>query len=349
MSWKYELVSNLESLADEWSSLIESGECSHVFFHPAMVKAWIETYKPLRKIEPFVIKAIEGDNVALLPMALWHKNWKNAFQKAVVPIGYSDFDYHDPIFSYRPSEKSLAGYWKGVIKVINDNFKYDTLTTDGITDSLTAPGLDWRQGEICPLLNLNDIHSEEELMVFFKTSLRGDIRRQMRRLEEFGSLKLTEYHSFNEISQETFTKFMEQHTLRWPSAYKAPRFHENLLRYGLTAGVVHFSVLTAGEHEIAWHLGFTHRRRYYYYMPVGNQDYFKYSPTKIHLFFLVRRAVEMGYTVYDHLRGEENYKSGWSNDSQNVNTITMESPSISAALKRNALKIRSILPPPLRI
>lgn len=329
----------------EWSALIEHGECSHVFFHPAMVKAWLETYQPLRNIEPFIIRATDGDNVALMPMVLWHKNWKNAFQKAIVPVGYSDFDYHDPLFLHRPSEQSLAEYWKGLIKFIAANFRYDTFSTDGITDSLTTSNLNWRQGEICPLLNLTDIHSEEELMSFFKTSLRGDIRRQMRRLEEIGSLKLTEYRSFDEIPPETFAKFMEQHTLRWPGAYKAPHFHENLLRHGLDAGVAHFSVLSAGEHEIAWHLGFTHRGRFYYYMPAGNRDFLKHSPTKIHLFFLVRRAVEMGYAVYDHLRGEETYKSGWSNAAQHVNSLTLESEELTSKIKHNILNMRRLITP----
>jgi len=343
MSWKYELYKNFAFLEEEWSELIESGECIHVFFHPAMVMAWIETYKPLRRIEPFVIRAIDGDNVALLPMVFWHKNWKNAFQKAIVPIGYSDFDYHDPLFRYRPSRVSLTEYWDGLVKFIGGNFKYDTLTTDGITNSLTAPGLDWTQGEICPLLHLNEIHNEDDLMSFFKTSLRGDIRRQIRRLEEIGRLELTEYHRFDEIPTGTFAKFMEQHALRWPGSYKAPHFHENLLRKGLEAGVVHFSVLSVGDTEIAWHLGFSFRGRYYYYMPAGNQEYFKFSPTKIHLFYLVRRAVIQGYGIYDHLRGEENYKSGWSNDAQYVNSLTLESPAISSGIKYNMLKMKRLI------
>lgn len=291
MNWNFEILKQVNgswpsAAMDEWHELAEAGVCSHVFFHPAMVKAWLETYKPLRHIKPLMIRADNGDNVALLPMVLWHRNWKNAFQKAIVPVGYSDFDYHDPLFRNHPSEHSLSEYWDGLIKFIDANFKYDTFTTDGITDSLTAPSQNWQQGEICPLLNLNDIHSEEELMSFFKTSLRGDIRRQMRRLEEIGSLKLTEYHSFDEVPQETFAKFMEQHTLRWPKAYKAPHFHENLLRYGLNAGVVHFSVLSAGEHEIAWHLGFTHRGRFYYYMPAGNQVFSNTLPQRYICFSL---------------------------------------------------------------
>ncbi len=351
MSWSFEIVKPVNDgwpivTIKEWRDLIETGECSHVFFHPAMAKAWLQTYKPLRKIEPFVIKATYGDNVALLPMAVWHRNWKNAFQTMIIPVGYSDFDYHDPLFRYRPTEKSLIDYWNGVIQVISDNFKYDTLTTDGITDSLTVDGPDWRIGEICPMLRLDEINSEDELMSFFKTSLRGDLRRQMRRLSESGELSFKEYTAWDEIPEDTFAEFMKQHSARWPNAYKAPKFHENLLREGLKAGVVHFSTLSVGDTEIAWHLGFSFKGRYYYYMPAGKQEFFKYSPTKVHLFYLVRRAVEQGYEIYDHLRGEETYKSGWSNDAQYVNTLYIKSIRLSSTIKANILRMRQQITPP---
>ncbi len=183
-------------------------------------------------------------------------------------------------------------------------------------------------------------------MKFFKTSLRGDLRRQMRRLEEIGPLKFKEYNSWEEIPAETFHRFMHQHSLRWPNAYKAPHFHENLLREGLKTGVTHFSTLSVGDAEIAWHLGFKYRGRYYYYMPAGNQDYFKYSPTKVHLFFLMLRSVEHGYEVFDHLRGEENYKSGWSNGHIYVNVLHGTMSNIRTHIADNMLKIKRLISPP---
>lgn len=343
MSWNFEITSSLQY---DWGNLVDTGECSHVFYHPSLVKAWIETYKPLRKMETLIIRATDGKNDAIIPMVFWHRNWKNAFLRAIVPVGYSDYDYHDPIFRYKPSADSLNEFWNGLFKSLSEKYSYDTLTTDGVTDAMISESSEWQQGEICPLLKLDDIHSEDELMLFFKTSLRGDIRRQIRRLEEIEPLKFTEYRLWEDISGKTYNEFIRQHTIRWPKAYKAPHFHENLLKEGLRAGTVHFSTLSVGNAEIAWHLGFTFRGRYYYYMPAGNQEYFKYSPTKIHLFYLVRRAVELGYTVFDHLRGEENYKSGWSNDSHYVNTMTIQSSAPISQLKSNILKMRSLITPP---
>ena len=69
---------------------------AHVFFHPALCMAWLETYRPIRKLEPLFCIGDSNHNHFFLPLVLWRKNWKNAFQKVIVPVGYSDFDYHEP-------------------------------------------------------------------------------------------------------------------------------------------------------------------------------------------------------------------------------------------------------------
>lgn len=333
--WHFQLIS-------EWPMRAVS---SHVFYHPVMIKVWLDTYRLFRDMEPIFIRAISADCELFIPLVLWRKNWKNAYVRTIIPVGYSDYDYMNPIVSNSVTTTMMEAFWSELIGYIQQHYRFDCLCFDGITD-VAAVGSGWRKGEICPLLDLRNINSEDELMAFFKTSLRGDIRRQMRRLSELGDLKFREYSCWDELSHATFTEFMKQHSLRWPYAYKAPHFHENLLKAGLKAGIVHFSTLSVNSTEIAWHLGFSYQGRYYYYMPAGSQEYFKYSPTKVHLFYLVRRAVELGFAVFDHLRGEENYKSGWSNDYQFVNTLSLVNDRIMSRIKFNMLKIRGLITPP---
>lgn len=331
--WNFEIIERIP----------ESAQSEHVFFHPSIIDGWLDTYYPLQKLMPIYIKASNEVTDAYLPLVLWTKNWKNAFMRTIVAIGYSDFDYHDPIIvGEKPDKPAIRLFWRELIAFLESKYRFDSLSIDGITDSM-AIGEGWEQGEICPQLDLKDINDEDALMKFFKTSLRGDLRRQMRRLEEIGPLQFKEYCSWEEIPTETFNQFMRQHSLRWPNAYKAPRLHENILRYGLKAGIVHFSTLSVGDTEIAWHLGFTYNNHFYYYMPAGNQEFFKFSPTKIHLLFLVRRAIEQGYDVFDHLRGEENYKSGWSNSYKYVNTLTRTNHSIRAKITDSFLKVKKLI------
>lgn len=345
--WSFEIISDWNQGLNLCGEFYNSAPESHVFAHPALLDAWRKTYLPIRNLKPYFVTGVDDcGHRMIMPLTLWHKNWKNALVKALVPVGHSDFDYHNPIFTEPITEVNKECFWSEFSNFISTNISYDYFSIEGITDQLSLEGKKWKKDEICPALNLIDINSEADLFSFFKTSLRGDIRRQIRRLEEIGSLGMKEYSNWEDIPHETFEAFMYNHSLRWPRAYKAPHFHENLLREGLQIGVVHFSVLMAGDTEVAWHLGFEDKGRFYYYMPAGNQEYLKSSPVKVHLFLLVRRAVEKGYKLYDHLRGEENYKSGWSNESQYVNTISSSKDGTMTNLKRILLKSRGIILPP---
>ena len=332
--WRFRIIRSFDEGIDLCQQIFESAEKKYVFLNPILLNSWYDTYTPLRRLEPIFIEGeLTDGNRMVFPLVVWHRNWKHAFVRALIPIGYSDYDYHNPIFLHQPDLNGLNAYWEELIAFIKKNVRYDVISIDGITDKMLSKSDSWQHNEICPQLDLSDIPDEVVLLKFFKTSLRGDLRRQMRRLSEIGELTLQEHHNFEDIPESTFNEFMRQHSLRWPKAYKAPHFHENLLKGGLNSGCVHFSVLKAGTHEVAWHLGFEDENRYYYYMPAGNQKYLKHSPTKVHLFCLVCRAIERGIPFFDHLRGEENYKDGWSNGSQYVNSLSIKSEKLSSRLK----------------
>ena len=180
-------------------------------------------------------------------------------------------------------------------------------------------------------------------MAFFGTKLRGDIRRQIRRLGEMGTLRFVEYASVKDIPENLFEQFMEAHRQKWPNAYKAPHFHERLVAACGVDGPIHFSVMMLDETPIAWHLGFEYQGVYYYYMPAGNPEYLKQSPVKIHLYHLILRAIEKGYTLYDHLRGDETYKSGWSDGFKYVNDLAVISSSVSSKIKHGILNLKALI------
>lgn len=318
---------------EEWEKIVNNplSDNSHVFFHPAVVKTWVETYLPLRDLTPLFVwaRGKGNDNVGFLPLVMWRKNWKNAFVRTVVPVGYSDFDYHDPVFARKPKGEELAAFWDELIVGLSQ-FQADEVDLDGIR--FTGGSLEWRQGDICPAFLLDGVKDREDLLKGLKTSLRGDVRRQTRRLAEKGELAIRHYSSYDE-ARETFECFLRLHSQKWPNAYKAPHFHENLLKNCLSTGIVDFSSLTVGDTPVAWHLGFHYHGRYYYYMPCGNPEFAVCSPVKVHLSYLMGEAAERGDKVFDHLRGEENYKSGWSNSAEYVHTLRKKNKAMPSRLR----------------
>ena len=86
-----------DAFVSQWLDWMDKSENAHVFFHPSLVKAWVNTYLPIRDIQPLFCVVSDKNTVVFLPLVLWKKNWKNAFLNTIVPVGYSDYDYHTPI------------------------------------------------------------------------------------------------------------------------------------------------------------------------------------------------------------------------------------------------------------
>lgn len=340
--WSFEVIDTWnDSFSDanfeRWQSLMDSAESKHVFFHPVLVKSWIDTYLPIRHFEPiFVWGRSDSGNQMFMPLVLWKRNWKNAFIKSIVPAGYSDFDYHDPIFLHCLSDQELNDFWNELFEFLK-TFNADEILINGVCHKGSKEAI-WEQGDMCPSLSLSSLNNNDDLFKFLKTSLRGDVRRQTRRLQEKGELAFKKYSSWEEAS-ETFGKFMTEHRNKWPNAYKAPHFHENLLKNGLKSGIVDFTALTIDDTPIAWHLGFHYDGKFYYYMPCGDREYAKMSPVKVHLFNLISESIKNGDSVFDHLKGDENYKDGWSDSFQYVYNANIENKNLSSQFKHSVSAI----------
>lgn len=350
MDWEFEWITDWDTIWGQqfqakWSQWIDESENAHVFYHPEIVKAWVETYMPLRKIEPLFCVASLGNTVVFFPLIIWKMNWKNAFCKKIIPAGYSDFDYHDPLF-IRSESSNFETFWNRLFIEL-ENFKNikgsDSIEIGGIRDFPKKSPFLFFKDDICPLLSLEEFNQKSDLFLpSLKSSLRGDIKRQIRRLEEQGDVELVVYESQNEkeaIIQ--LNELLKIHTIRWPNAYKAPNFHQNILTNGLGSNTVHFSVLFLSGLPISWHLGFLFNERMYYYMPAIALEYQKNSPGKIHLYYLNKLAIESGCKFFDHLRGEENYKDGWTTDTIQLYKTVVFSNTFFSRCKQIALNLKN--------
>lgn len=101
---KFEWITDGETIwSDEflsqWNSWMKHSIDAHVFFHPAMLRAWVDTYMPIRNLRRLFCIARDEGTTIFLPLALWQKNLKKVLIRTIVPVGHSDFYYHDPIVS----------------------------------------------------------------------------------------------------------------------------------------------------------------------------------------------------------------------------------------------------------
>ncbi|MDD3596946.1 GNAT family N-acetyltransferase [Sulfuricurvum sp.] len=333
---KFEWITNWDTIWSEpfqsrWREWIDKAENTHIFFHPEMVRVWIDTYFSLRELHPMFCVAYNENTTIFLPLILWKKNWKNAFMHTIIPAGYSDFDYHEPLLIGQTTD--MIFFWTALLEECRlQNFQYDELLTDDIFNAIQNPLFQKQRNELCPYIDLKNHQTLEEYLNTLSKSSRKDLKRSARILGENGTLR---YEVLNtEEALETLPIMIKTHQERYPNAYKAPSFHENLIKYLLTKGLLHFSVLILENNIISWRIGFTFKEVYYSYMPVFDSTYAKFAPSKVHLLLTIEDMLKRKYHTYDLMRGAKSYKNLFTDQTKEIYSYTVYSFSPTSRLKQ---------------
>ena len=70
-----------QEFQEQWLKWHETAVNSHVFFHPGLCMAWLETYKAFRNLKPLFCIAKYEHTTVFLPLVLWKKIGKMHFKK----------------------------------------------------------------------------------------------------------------------------------------------------------------------------------------------------------------------------------------------------------------------------
>jgi len=338
--WKVELYRSWDEVdspgfAEQLRQWMEHAPDAHVFYHPVILKAWTDTMRKLQNVTPLYVVARYEEITFFLPLILWKRNWKNAFLRVIIPAGFSDFDYHDPGVSGPHTNVMMASFWTLFRQEVIDSGRigYDKVDLNGIR----SPGLQrlLEREEACPYIELNRYDNFEDYLASRSKSLRKDIRRKKRILEDAGEL---EYHVYGphelENALPSFSLFLDTHSRQWPHAFKAPGLHEALLRNCLPKGLLHFSEIRIDGVPVSWEIGFRERQRAYSYMPAYLDEYAGMSPGKVHLSFLTEECFKSDRRIFDHLRGSETYKAGWADHIAEIYAYTKDASNLQARMRQ---------------
>lgn len=335
-TWQFHWLTRWDEIwapafVQQWQSWLDQSPSAHVFFHPALVKAWVDTYLPLRDIRPYFLIAESGEGSVFFPLVLWKRNWKNAFQRILIPAGYSDYDYHDPIFISTNSGimPVMDTFWIEFINILRDTgspVRFDCFVLNGIRSASAGEEKnDWRQEATCPWIDLRPFKKPGDFLSSLGKKLRHDLRRQERRSNEVGFMQ---YHIFpNDKEKEAIDElslFLIAHSRRWPNAYRAPRLHENILKQAMKADLLHFSRLTIGEESAAWNFSVVFHNCFYSYIVTYEDKYSVLSPGKIVLLKCIEDAILKRLSVFDCLRGDESYKAGWTEKTEPLWSLRLD-------------------------
>lgn len=346
MLTRWEEISS-PSFAEKWLAIVEASPEAHVFFHPVLVNVWLETYRPIRDLQPLFVHASCAEQEVIFPLVLWKRNWKNAFLRVVVPAGHSDFDYHDPIFLNRPTAEHIQSFYEALKKVLDDKVNYDQIYLDGLHQDYLPSFTQVQHEEACLSSSLQDAPIKEGLVVPSQKSQARAVLRRLRRLEELGKVSFCCHTSTDfEAAQSSLESMLAMHMKRWPHAYKAPHFHHKLVHSGLKSGLLDFVEMSRGEIPIAWQISFMFKGRYSLYMPAVDESFYRFSAGFLIMGYALAEAAKRGFVVVDHLRGAEGYKDSWGGDLTYIYSVVSERGRLSSKFRllvsRALLKIKNL-------
>jgi CelD/BcsL family acetyltransferase involved in cellulose biosynthesis len=193
---------------------------------------------------------------------------------------------------------------------------------DALTKALewAAPSACWcvtrEQEDVCPIVTLTPGMDFEGYLGTLGSKERHEIRRKIRRAEAAGEVRLE--RSVNPA--EDLDAFVELHQKRWGAEGLFPpteggaasrRFFAGLFEDCAPTGIVDLSFLTVGGRRIAAGVTFDDGEAVYYYNAGVEPDARELSPGVVMVACYVKRAIELGRTRLDFLRGDEPYKYEW--------------------------------------
>ncbi len=334
--WTIQLLTSWLEIESEvfglfWSDLARQASNTHVFFHPVLVRIWIETYRSIYNINPLFVKATRGKQQVLFPLVLWRRNFKNGFIRVVVPAGHSDFDYHDPLFLHPPTPEEINTFYTAMLKCIDRTVAYDRMIFDGLHEPYLPKFGTVTHSEGCLAWPTCKAECSDGIILPLQKSQARSTLRRYRRLQETGTVGFRRFTSTDDPGLfETLETMLEMHSKRWPNAYKAPGFHRKLIEQGLQAGIVDFVEMSLNGTPIAWQISFAYQGRFSLYMPAFDDTYIKYSLGHLSQGYAIGCAKQSGMSVVDHLRGAEEYKSAWGSEETRIYDVTFDRETVAS-------------------
>jgi CelD/BcsL family acetyltransferase involved in cellulose biosynthesis len=170
--------------------------------------------------------------------------------------------------------------------------------------------------DVCPVLTLPAGVDFEGYLDTLDKKERHEVRRKMRRASAAGRITLQR----SADPSGDLDAFVELHQKRWGAEGLFPptaggvasrRFFAGLFESCAAAGVLDLCFLTIGGRRIAAGVTFDDGKSTYYYNAGVDPDARELSPGVVMVACYIQRAIELGRTRLDFLRGNEPYKYEW--------------------------------------
>jgi CelD/BcsL family acetyltransferase involved in cellulose biosynthesis len=305
-----------EQLQPEWNELLHRSTSDRVFSTWEWQSTWWEAYNPGQ----LWVISCRDDEDRLIGLAPWFIENHPTKGRVVRSIGCVEVtDYLDIIVDkayIEPILNCMASYvnaHRSLFDLLDlCNISEDSPNLERFAHFLRNHGFEVEiiQQEVCPIIELPD--SWEDYLARLNKKDRHELRRKVRRAE--GETDWYIVNGKNNLDEE-LERFLELMSTSHPDKagfLNDPQnmtFFKNIVPIAHDKGWLQLSFLNINGQAVATYLNFDYNKHILVYnsglMP-GEYSYL--SPGIVLIAHNIRHAIETGHTVFDFLRGNEDYK-----------------------------------------
>ncbi|MCI5165004.1 MAG: GNAT family N-acetyltransferase [Candidatus Electrothrix sp. GM3_4] len=333
-------IDSIKQIEEEWKALL-SAERWFFFSHPGWYRVIWQTY--YQRFTVYIILArSHGQLVGILPVCKGRMNKFGLYLPVVEVLGGRRSDYWTPVIKpgyegvvfpllleNMNNIKSLSGV------IILPNLPEIKLEHKVVNDFVTSNSFSYVTEETsCPWFEFNSTYDEIEKN--WSKKHRQDLRRLGNKISrDFGEVSLRVIKDKKE-AVAFLPDFFKMHDKAWlargvPGTFD-DKCEQDKFKYiieNLWDDSVHFSQLFFGDKVVAYHFGFVWNESLLLYKPTYDVDFYKYSPGKIHIQYLVKEGLEKKWKIFDFLQGAEQYKFFWAKQEMRTSTYLIKTKFIS--------------------
>lgn len=326
----FEGLSKLES---SWKRMFRESGSANIFLSWEWSSLWL---KHFCRDHGLLILRIEDNEevVGIAPLMVRRGGISSSYKPIVSFIGGDLADYSDFLI-LRDNREVVRTILDFLVKNINwgimvfDRISQSSPNLPHIKESLSELGYPSQVNvrSVSPCIRI-----ENDWDNYYKKiskGLRQDIRTAHNKLKLVGEI---EYEGYDENASKTLLNaFFEMHKKRQADKVGKSIFEQgkNRIFFNELASVFNglgwmdLSALKIDGRIISAVFAFKYREVFFYWIPVFDPEFLKYSPAKVHVQMLLKKCFDQGFEEFDLMRGDESYKFKWANGSLSNYEITI--------------------------
>lgn len=315
-------INEMAELAKEWNALLSESRSNTIFLTWEWLYTWSECFLQTNRHLFVLLVYKESELIGVAPWCIRHLRYFGCSMKKIEFLGVPETgsDYLD-VFATRGKEKEVAHQIYRFLQISTsfwDSMALQDIPSDSLfllhfINEMDEEGkyAELGPGPYCPSATLPQ--TMDAFMARLSPNRRQQYSRHLRILRRRG--EVTHRVDLSAEVGASLKEFYRLYELRWGGSDALFRFLEKFISRSEGEKLIQLDFLNAGGRDIAGLLHLRYGKTLSMYLMGVDHSFDKsISIGNILVGLSIEKAIAEGFSTYDFLRGDEDYKFHWSND-----------------------------------